>query len=295
MATRAGAAVTRRAGGLLADLRKEVVEDRITGLAAEVAFFAVLSIFPGLLMVTAALGHLELLVGTELAARSKDQILDFLDMILTDQAAGALGEVEALFEEGRPGVLTAATVGAIWALGRGFAAVIRALNLAHDTDERRSWLRLRLIALGLSVGAVLVTAITIAMVVVGPLFGRGERIADLVGAGDTFTLAWTWLRWPLAFAVLTAGAQTLLHVAPNRVRPAWRRDLPGALLAAIGWLVVSLAFSAYLRLAPGANAVLGALGGGLILLVWLYLLSLSLLIGGELNAVLERRRTDAAV
>lgn len=288
MTTEAPRLIRRRAP-VLADLYREVVKDRVTGLAAEVAFFAVLSIFPGLLMVAAALGHLELLVGADLAERSHRQILDFLDLILTNQAAGALAEVEGLFEERRPGIITVAGLGALWALSRGFAAVIRALNLAYDVDERRSLVRLRLMALGLSVVGIIATAITLAMIVVGPLLGQGDRIADVVGAGDAFAVAWRWARWPVAFAIMTAGATTVFHMAPNRRRSRWRADLPGALFAATLWLVVSAGFSAYLRLAPGANAVLGALGGGLILLVWLYLLSLSLLLGGELNAVLAKR------
>lgn len=278
-----------RWAALAREVRQEVARDRVTGLGAEVAFFAVLSIFPGLLMVTAALGHLELLVGAELAVRSQTEILRFLDLILTDQAAGALSEVEALFEGGRPGVLTAAGAGAVWALGRGFAAVIRALNLAYDTRESRSWIKQRLLALGLSVGAVLVAAVAIAMVVVGPFLGRGEGVADAVGAGAAFSTLWSWFRWPVAFIVMIGGASVLYHFAPARPRCSWREDIPGAALTAIMWLAVSAGFSLYLRLAPGANAVLGALGGGLILLVWLYLLSVSLLVGGELNGVLARR------
>lgn len=290
MATTLRGVIRRRDGSLLADLYREVAKDRLTGLAAEVAFFAVLSIFPGLLMVAAALGHLELLVGAELAQRSYRQILDFLDLILTNQAAGALAEVEGLFQERRPGIITIAGVGALWALSRGSAAVIRALNLAYDVEERRSWVRLRLLALGLSIAGVVATAVILAIIVVGPLFGRGERVADLVGAGEVFATLWSWARWPVAFALLVAAAATLFHLAPHRARSRWRDDLPGAVLAAILWLVVSLGFSLYLRLAPGANAVLGALGGGLILLVWLYLLSLSLLVGGEVNALLAARR-----
>lgn len=288
MATRASAVPTRKGLTVFTDLRKEIVEDRVTGLAAEVAFFAVLSIFPGMLMVAAALGNLELLVGGELATRSQAEIVRFLDLILTDEASGALGEVEALFEEGRPGILTAASVGALLALSRGFSAVIRALNLAHDTGEKRPWLRQRLLALGFALGSVVGASVTMTMVVLGPFLGGGDRLAGSLGIEDAFDTAWSWVRWPVAFLVMVTGAAILLHVAPCRERARWTADLPGAALTAILWLVVSLGFSAYLRLAPGANAVLGALGGGLILLVWLYLLSLSLLVGGELNALLNR-------
>ncbi|HLL49552.1 MAG TPA: YihY/virulence factor BrkB family protein [Thermomicrobiales bacterium] len=273
---------------LFRELRQQIEEDRVTGLAAEVAFFAVLSIFPALLMIAAALGQLEVLVGSDLAERSQQQILDFLDLILTKQAAGALNEVEALFAEERPGVVTAATLVAVWALGRGMAAVIRALNLAYSISERRSWLKQRLLALGLSAGAVVISTMTIAVIVVGPLLGRGEEVADTVGVGEGWILASHWIRWPIAFILMVAGASVLMHIAPDRPTCSWKEDVPGALLASTLWLIVSTGFSIYLRLAPGANAILGALGGGLILLVWLYLLSISLLLGGEVNALLAR-------
>src|SRR5688500_13320397 len=83
-------------------LKEEATKDRVTGLAAEVAFFGVLSIFPGLLMVTAALGTAEALVGSDLAIESQERIVDFLDLILTDEASGAITAVEGLFEETRP-------------------------------------------------------------------------------------------------------------------------------------------------------------------------------------------------
>lgn len=276
-----------RAGRVVRRTYREIAEDRVTGLAAEVAFFAVLSVFPGLLMVAAALGSLERLVGSELAARSKEQILDFLHLVLTDQAGGAIEAVETLFADESGGLITVASVAALWALSRGFAAIVRALNLAYDVRERRRWLSLRLLSLGLALGSVIAGAVLLAMVVVGPLLGRGEDVADFIGAGDVFAFAWRYLRWPVALVLLIAWATTLFHIAPNRVRTPWREDIPGAALTAALWLASSLGLNLYLQVVAGGNPVFGILGGGLILLIWLYLLSLSLLIGGEFNAVLK--------
>ncbi|MDP9069443.1 MAG: YihY/virulence factor BrkB family protein [Actinomycetota bacterium] len=275
------------------ELQREVTEDRVTGLAAEIAFFGVLSIFPGLLMVVAAIGSVDAFVGSDLAALSKRQIVDFLNLILTNEASGAIDAVEDLFQGGSEGLLTFATVAALVGLSRAFAVVAGALNLAYDADERRPWLKRRLLGLGLSIGTVLMTVFMLVMIVVGPLFGAGAELADLLGLGDAFTFVWNVLRWPAAFALLVAWATTLFHLAPCRPRPHWRVDLPGALLTAVLWLVVSLGLNLYLQIAGGSNPVFSVLGGGLILLVWLYLLSLSLLIGGELNPILDRHRAAA--
>lgn len=272
------------------ELRREVVEDRVTGLAAEVAFFGVLSIFPGLLMVVAAIGSVDAFVGSDLARLSKRQIVDFLQLILTDEARAAIDAVEELFERGSDGLLTIASLLALVGLSRAFAVLATALNLAYDTDERRPWLKRRLLGVALSLGTVAMTVFMLVMIVVGPLVGAGTQVARALGVEQVFNSAWLFLRWPAAFVALVAWATTLFHLVPCRPRPRWRDDLPGAILTAVLWLIVSLGLNIYLQVAADANPVFSVLGGGLILLIWLYLLSVSLLLGGELNPVLARHR-----
>lgn len=279
----------REAVSITGEVLRESREDRVNGLAAEVAFFGVLSVFPGLLMLAAGLGSLEVLVGNRVAGRAQELLLDFLERVLTSEAAGLVEAVRHLFEQSRGQLFTLATLVALWGLSRGFNAVIVALNLAYDVTERRNLLKRRLEALLLALGGLVVTVVVIATIVVGPLLGRGQRLADVLGLGQAFAFAWVWLRWPVAFAALIAWTAVLYHVAPN-LKTRWRAGLPGAVLAALLWLVVSLGFARYLRIAGAGNQVLGVVGGGLILLLWLYLLALALLVGGELNAVLLRRR-----
>jgi membrane protein len=264
-------------------------QDRVDGLAAEFAFFGVLSTFPGLLVVAALLGSAERLVGHDLASRSEALVLDTLDQVLTSSAAGLRDAVSQLFARPSRGVAVVATATALVGLSRAWAVVIRALDLAYGVEERRPWLRQRLLGLALALSSVLLAVVGLAMIVVGPLFGAGEELAERLGLGALFAAAWTWLRWPLAFAALVGWAATVYHLAPARTFR-WREALPGAVAAAVLWLVASSGFSLYLRLAAGANRVLGALGGALIGVLWLYLLALILLVGGELNGVLHRSR-----
>jgi membrane protein len=272
------------------ELQREVTDDRVTGLAAEVAFFGVLSVFPGLLMVVAAIGSVDAFVGSDLARLSKRQIVDFLQLILTDKARAAIDAVEDLFDRGSDGLLTIASLLALIGLSRAFAVLSTALNLAYDAKEQRPWLQRRLLGVALSLGTVAITVFMLVMIVVGPLVGAGTQLARTLGLEQMFNSAWLVLRWPAAFVALVAWATTLFHFVPCRPRPRWREDLPGAVLTAVLWLVVSLGLNIYLQVAADANPVLGVLGGGLILLIWLYLLSVSLLLGGELNPVLQRYR-----
>lgn len=272
-------------------LAREWREDRVTGLAAEVAFFAMLGLFPALLATAATLGSLDALVGSELSAQAQNTVLTALDRVFTDDAGEVLDAVRSLFTQRRPGMLTAATLGALFAAARGFVGVIRALDEAYDLEERRSWFAVIPSAVVLALGSVLVAAVMLATLVLGPLLGGGQQVARAVGLGDAFAFFWELLRAPFAFLVLILWATTLFHVAPDH-RTAWRHHLPGAVLTAALWLLVSLGFRLYLRVAANGNEVFGILGGTLTLLLWLYVLGVGLILGGELNAVLLRRRAE---
>jgi membrane protein len=255
-------------------------------VAAEVAFFGVLSVFPGLLMAAAALGVLEIFVGSRSALLVEDNVIAFLNFVLTENASGAIEVVRDLFEGERGGILTLASLGAVLAVMRGFAAVMRALDVAYDCKDDRTWLVRRGVALVLSLGTVVLGAFVMVVFVSGPLLG----LEGALGLGlERLLEVWMILRWPLALVVLVGWATTVYHFGPSHRTP-WSWDVPGAVIAALLWLVVTGGLSLYLRLASQTNPVLGALGGGLIMLIWLYLLSLALLIGGEFNAELVVRR-----
>jgi membrane protein len=269
----------------------EVLEDRLPGLAAETAFFAVLSTFPALLVAGSLLGLLEVVVGNQVAEEAQERVLTVLSLVLTDEASGVLESVRSLFEDSRGGLLTFATVGALVSLSGAFAVAINALNLAHDAAETRSWPRRRLLGLAMAVATLVLVALSLTVLIVGPLFGRGPQLADLVGLGPAFAFVWDVVRLPAMGAVLLLWATAVLRVAPSR-RLRWRDALPGALLAALLWGLASAGFRVYLGFAAATNPVLGAFGGGAIVMIWVYLLSLSLLLGGELNATRLQRREE---
>lgn len=287
-----GRALTRarryRYGRFLRRLAADTMADRVPGLAAEMAFFAVLGIFPGLLIATGLLGILDVLVGADLAAAVQQQVLDALRTVLTDRASPAVTSVENLFERNRSQLITIAALGALVTVSGAFAVVVEALNLAYDTPEQRSWLKRRLLGLVLGVITLAAAVLALAALVVGPLLGTGQDLADLVGLGPSFSTIWNVVRLPAVGAGLVLWTATLFHVAPNR-QSRWRSSLPGAALTTVLWIVASLGFHLYLTIAAGANPVIGAFGGGVIIMTWTYLLCLALLLGGEFNALLECR------
>lgn len=288
LAERAGSRRARSAIDALTELWREIQRDRLTGLAAELAFFGLLAVFPGFIAVAAAMGSLEVLVGEEAATEVRNSVLSFLERVLTSEASTTIEAVKSLFEDQSPGLLTFGIIGALWAMSRGFSAVMNALDVVYDLVERRSYVRQRGLAVVFSVVTVVIAAVMLTMVVIGPLLGSGGDLAERLGFGRAFIVFWSVLRWPATFLVLVAWAAALFHFAPNHRTP-WRWDLPGAVVATGAWLAVTLGFRAYLAFAAGTNQVLGSLGGALIVLVWLYLLGLGLLVGGEVNAIAAAR------
>jgi len=271
--------------GHVQELATEWRDDRVTGLAAEIAFFAILGLFPALLALAGALGWLDVIAGADTADRVQDAVIDALQRVLTDEASGLIDSAERLFAESNPGLFTVGLVTSVWSASRGFSAIIDALDSVYDLEEGRPYLRRRGLALALAAGTVVVFALVLGMVVIGPLFGTGADVADGIGLGSEFATFWDWARWPTVALAMVLWAATIFHLAPNHRTP-WRWDLPGAVLTAVLWGVVSVGLRLYLAVAPGADQVLGTAGGVLITLLWLWLLALGLLLGGEVNALL---------
>ena len=291
----AAGAFGRAALGFGRELAAEVKADRLTGLGAEIAFFAVLSLAPMLLALAAALGSIESVAGADVADRANAAITDAVREALGGEAEAIVAVIDQLFAQQSAGLLGLSVLFALYAASRGFAALVKALDVVYDVEETRGWLLTRALGLGLVLGSVLVGAVVLTMLVLGPLFGRGEEVAERLGLGSVFATSWTWARPPLVLGVLVGWALVVFHVAPNRRTP-WRADLPGALATTVLWLLGGVGFRLYLELSTtgGGNAVLGTLGGLLTLLLWLYLMGLALLIGGEVNAIRHHRRVRGA-
>ena len=279
------------------EFTREWVEDRCSGMAAEIAFFGLLGLFPTLLVFASLLGWSEALIGAEAAADAEEWIVERAADIF-----GAESEVpdviSDLFASASPRVFTVGILVALYTASRGFAAIVRSIDVAYDEPRRRGVVGTRAVGLVLAVGTVMVGAATALLLVVGPLLGNGSDVADQIGGGDFIKTIWDGFRWPLALAILVAWAATIYHVAPNHRSP-WRWELPGALLATGAWLLSTWGFTLYLSLAgEDSNAVFGLLGGAISLLLWFYVLGMGLLAGAEFNSILadwygvgEARRT----
>lgn len=283
--------MARRTWRLFTDVWRKGDRDRILGLAGENAFMGVLTIFPTLLVFAAVLGQVQGVIGADNTQKVKDAITRFLQQVLTSSAGGVDDTVSKLFDTSG-NALTLALVIALMSVAQAFASVLNTVTLTYDVNDHRGWWHRRFIGLLMGLGSVLAGAVLVTAFVIGPLFGRADQVVQQVGFSEEYAFVWSYVRYPVAIVALVAWATTLYYICPDR--PArWRAGLPGALLTSFLWGAASLGFSTYLQLVVPRSPILGALGGGLILMTWLYLLCFSLLAGGELNATLLARKAHA--
>lgn len=257
----------RRLWEIVGRLWRELHEDGLFDTAAGVAFWLLLSIPAALLATLSSVS----LLGENLTADLQASINEFIDRTFTTESSTIRDAVEGLFDQNRPGVLSVSVAVAIFTLSRGFAGLIRALDVAYDVEESRGFFRLRITAIAMALGTMITVAISTALWV------------SLRSAGVP-----SLLRIVLALTILIVWAATIFHVGPHHRTP-WRFDLPGAIFTAIGWLAVSVGFGFYVRVAVSGNEIVGAAGTALLALTWLWLVCLVLLIGAELNEILAAR------
>ena len=182
------------------------------------------------------------------------------------------------------GLLAIGFVAAAWSASAGMSATIGTLNQAYHVTERRSWLRVRLTALLLTGALAVFVLVSFALILIGPALA--ETIAGKVGLGPAFVWTWEILQWPLIVALIMTGLGLVYYVGPD-VEQEWKWTMPGAMVGTVLWLLVSLGFRWYVSSFGDYQKTYGALGGVVVTLLWFYVSGLAMLVGAEVNAVLE--------
>ena len=257
----------------------DTFRDGCPGLAAQLAFYFLLGLFPALLVVISLLSYLPLESALGVA-------IERMQALMPTSAHGLLQrETEALMRGGHTGVLTFALLGALWSSSSAMSAIIYALNRAYDIEEWRPWWKTRLIAVALTIALAIFVAAAFALVVGGA--DLGAAISGWLGAGDLIGPYWPFLQWPLAFALAVFAIDLVYHFAPN-ADTEWVWVSPGSLLATGLWLLTSIGFRLYLQYVGTIGVFYGAVGSVIVLLLWFYLTGFAILVGAELNAEIDR-------
>jgi membrane protein len=235
---------------------REANEDNILGRAAELAYYFLLALFPMLIFLTSLVGFLPGL---------REAIFTALGKFVPGEAMRLVSEtISDVTRHRSGGLISFGVLGALWAASGGVTAVMGTLNAAYDAREERSFWKIRLIAISLTVMLALLVMGGTALVMFGDRFAVwfGERL----GMGPSFTVIWGVIHYLVGLALLFLGLELIYYFGPN-VEQDWKWVTPGAVFAVVSMVVASLLFSLYLRFAPDYSATYGSLGAVIVLML----------------------------
>ncbi|WKA27752.1 YihY/virulence factor BrkB family protein [Bradyrhizobium roseum] len=255
-------------------------DDRLLATAAGVVFYGLLAVFPAVTALVSSYG----LFADPATIGSNLQTLALMlpegsFQIVQDQIARVLAKGPAALG----GTFLFGLALALWSANAGVKAIIDALNVAHSVRETRSFIRLNLLSLALTAGAITALLLMVGAVVAFPL------AFDRVGLGPVGGFILSLARWPLLFAVLLVALSVLYRFGPDRAAARWEWMEAGTLAAAVLWIVGSSALSWYLSNFGDYDATYGSLGAAIGLMVWMWMSTTIVLFGAELNSEIERQ------
>jgi membrane protein len=265
---------------------KRFQEDEMSQRAAALTYYALLSLFPTLLVGVAVLG----VFGQEgLVTSAADYLKDGgAPPETVDAVTKALESAQS--QRGTAvGALVLGLATALWGAAGAFGSVGAALNQVFRVEEGRGFVKHKLHNLIWTLLLILLGALTLMLLFLGG--GLAGDVLEQVGLGDSAVEVWNIVRWPGALFVAMLVYAVVYYAAPNVEVRNWRYITPGAVLGVVLWIVASAAFFFYVSAFSSYSATYGAFATVVILLIWLYLTSAVLLLGAELNAVVDRRRS----
>jgi membrane protein len=272
---------------------------RTTGHAAEMSFFAVLTLVPSTVAVGSALGLSENLIGSGVVTKAEDASVEAVRTLMGPQLADKVIApfVHAQLAQPRGGVAIVGLLIAWWLSSHLFMSTSHALDHAYGVRHRRTTTVQRFIALAFALVSVAIVAASVELMVTGPLGDPEGGLARRLGMSDEYAFAWSLLRWPLLLAMVVVFLMCLYRFSPN-VKQGWRETLPGALVGAALWILAAAAF----RLTAGFRDSIGVASGDpsveligqavnavVATVIWAYLASIAILLGGEFNVAVRAR------
>jgi membrane protein len=282
------------------ELWRAVKAHRTTGHAAEMAFFAVLTLVPSTIAVGSAMGFSKHAVGADTVSKAEEASTSAVHTLMGPQLADNVIApfVHAQLTQPHQDVALGALLIAWWLASHLFMATGHALDYAYGVRDHRPTVIQRFIALAFALGSVAVVAVTVEMMVSGPLGELTGDPAKTLGIEGPYSAVWSVVRWPIGIALVVGFLVCLYRFCAN-VQHCWRDCVPGAVVGATLWITAAVAFRLTVNMRdwsgvasndPSVTLIGQAVNAVVSTVLWAYLASIAILIGGEVNALLRQRR-----
>jgi membrane protein len=275
----------RRAAAITGRTLRSFYDDQMTHHAAALTYYALMSLFPAVLLALSLLG----LLGQY--PETYNAILRYLRDVAPASVVDPLDRSLRAALQNKETAATALAIGVVVALygtTGALEAARRALNVVFEVDGGRSFLRRKAIDVASTFVLMTLVLASLIMVFVGGRFA--EDLLGFIGLGSTTARAWNIARWPGALAAAMLVFAFIYYVTPDVQQRSFRWVTPGAVVGVLLWLIASLGFSSYVSNVADVGAIYGAFAGAIVLVAWLWLTNVALLLGAELNAEIERER-----
>lgn len=271
----------RAPGGIFRIIKRTVegtIDDDCLGMAAELAYYFFLALFPAILFGVSLLGFLPV-------QGSIQPMLDRLRSIAPHDVVEIIGnQLKQITSQGYTSLLTIGALGALWSSSAAIASIIDTLNRVYEIKESRPWWRVRLKSILLTIGFIVFFLIAMALVVAGPAVANW--LDHSLHLGSVVITIWHVVRWIAAFFLAVLAIDIIYNFGPD-AETKWVWITPGSLVATILWIAGSIGFRIYIAHFGSYNATYGAIGGIIVLMLWFYISGLSILIGAELDSKID--------
>ena len=257
---------------------KGAYNDNLLDLAAQQAYYFFFALFPAILTLISIASFFPI-------ANLVDESISMLGRVAPQEVLTIIGDqMKKISQANKGGVLTFAFLLTLWSTSSAMVSIVTTLNAAYGITEGRPLWKVRLTALALTIGMSIFILVSMALVLVGPTFA--EHLANRMHLGPAFKWTWWILQWPVVFALVVTGIGIVYYFAPDAEQD-WVWITPGAVLATVLWVLVSLAFKLYISYFGNYNETYGTVSAFIVLLTWFYLSGLAILVGAEMNAEIE--------
>lgn len=255
-------------------LMKKLTKHDVFGLAAQLSYFFLLSLFPLLLFIMTLIGFLPI---------DEKAMLDMVSMVAPEQTMDFINSnISMLLHQQNSGLLSFSIIATLWSASNGVNALTKAMNRAYEVEENRTFIVSRLIALVLTLAMIAVIVLAILLPILGKMIGM--YLFSLFGLSGDFIKVWNLLRWMMTSIVFFIVFLAFYRMAPN-TRIHLRDTVGGAIFTTVCWQLVSLVFSYYVSTIGNYTATYGSLGAVIILMIWFYISGVIMIIGGIINAM----------
>jgi membrane protein len=254
--------------------RKRLKDDDVTALAAQITYFFILSFFPFLLLLITLVGYIPV--------TGEGSLEGFYRILPEDVYKFIVEVIREVSDSGSRGLLSFGMITVLWASSSGASALIKVINKAYDKKETRVFWKVKAVSLLSTVMLAGIIILTLVLLVFGELIGK--YLSEYLGISNVFVLAWKIARYLIAVFSLFIVFFLVYYYMPCK-RLTIKEVIPGAIFSTVSWIIISVVFSFYINSFRIYSLIYGSVGGIIVLLVWFYISSMIMIIGGEINAV----------